>query len=80
MEQEQAKEPGFSFQNEEEYICHRLVMCNHYNKDCRVRPHQCKTALKKIRRLKDSLMLGNNPAERMSFEDIRVAKDYFFYV
>jgi len=48
--------------------------------DCTLKPYECRKAMKKVAGLKQCLVLGNNPLERMSFEDIRVAKDYYFYV
>lgn len=69
-----------SFQNETEYICRRLVMCNKYGKQCALQPYQCTKALRHIKLLKDKLVLGNNPSARMTYEEVRIAKDYFFLV
>lgn len=73
-------EPQYTFQDETRYICKRLCRCRKFGKDCSLQPYQCDKALAKVSILKQRLCLGNNPTARMSFEEIRVAKDYFFIV
>ena len=74
------KGPEHTFPNEAEYICKRLCGCCKFGSDCSLQPYQCKKALAKVSVLKQHLVLGNNASARMSFEDMRVAKDYFFFV
>lgn len=71
-------EPKQSFSGEVEYICRRICMCNQFDKTCTLRPYECKKALRKVAKLTNQLSLGNNPAARMTFEEMRIAKDYFF--
>ena len=73
-------EPKQSFVGETEYICRSICMCNQFGRACTLQPHDCKKALDKIAKLTDRLVLGNNPSTRMTFLEMRVAKDYFFIV
>ena len=41
---------------------------------------KCELFLEKIARLKRKLILGNKSFERMTFEEIRIAKAYYFVV
>ena len=74
------KRPEHTFPNEAEYICKHLCVCDMLSKGCQLQPYQCQRALAKVATLKQHLILGNNPSVRMSFEEMRVAKDYFFFV
>ena len=72
--------PEHSFPEESEYICRRICMCNQYQRTCTLQPYKCRKALKKVEELKRRLVLGNDASARMTFEEMRVAKDYYFIV
>lgn len=74
------KGPEHTFENEAEYICRQLCGCGDFGKDCILQPYQCEKALAKVKILKQRLIQGNNPSAGMSYEEIRVAKDYYFFV
>ena len=72
-----------TFEHETEYICRRIAMCEKFKEGkCKngVSPEECLRALKAVAKLNSRLVFGNNPKDRMLYEDIRVCHDMCPYL